>query len=492
MTTQGTGAGDPFKLVEWERKFILGAFADGVSSAGVSLGRSNGKSTVVGALLACAFMPGSPLYKRYAENICVARTLEQAAISFRHALAFLREMGINIDSRAEYKYGDSTNYARIVRLSDQVSIRALPANPKSLHGRGGGGLLICDEPSQWQNPGPMSAALRTAAGKFDDTLTVLLGTQPADPTHFFSLMLNGKAKGVYSQLHAVPKETPASTYGHLRTWRRANPSIDAFPSLKRALRDSWAATKGDPDQLAAFLSLRLNMGTADVETRMLISPEEWLSAEGTAPVQGQSVWGVDLGGSRSMSAVASYWPATGRLEALGCFPHHPGLEARERRDSCPEGTYRAMVRRSELILAGDRVADVKALLSAAVSKWGLPVGVASDRYRQAEFEQALSGVGLNIPVEWRGMGWRDGSEDVRLFRRELRTGKVTPVEQLALRYSISECITRADPAGNEKLIKRTGKARDDVGVATVLAVAAAARHPHLAEPPRRGPKVVVI
>ena len=39
------------------------------------------------------------------------------------------------------------------------------------------------------------------------------------------------------------------------------------------------------------------------------------------PREGECILGVDLGGSRSMSAAALYWPATGRLEAVDGVRH---------------------------------------------------------------------------------------------------------------------------------------------------------------------------
>ena len=62
------------------------------------------------------------------------------------------------------------------------------------------------------------------------------------------------------------------------------------------------------------------------------------------------------------------------------------------------------------------------------------------------------------------MGYRDGAEDVRAFRRAAMDGHVTPVKSLLLRSSMAEARTRAsrvlaeartvsDPSGNAKLAK---------------------------------------
>ena len=78
------------------------------------------------------------------------------------------------------------------------------------------------------------------------------------------------------------------------------------------------------------------------------------------------------------------------------------------------------------------------------------------------------------------MGFKDGAEDVRLFRRAFADGEVSPAESLLLRHSMREARTVGDAAGNWKLGKakeggRRANARDDAAAALVLAVAEGAR-----------------
>ena len=80
----------------------------------------------------------------------------------------------------------------------------------------------------------------------------------------------------------------------------------------------------------------------------------------------------------------------------------------------------------------------------------------------------------------RGMGFRDGAEDVRLFRRACLEGNVAPGRSLLLRAALAEARTVADPASNEKLAKgvegrRRRRVRDDAAAAAILAVAEGVR-----------------
>ena len=136
------------------------------------------------------------------------------------------------------------------------------------------------------------------------------------------------------------------------------------------------------------------------------------------------------------------------------------------------GVYEQMHRASELILLGNRVVSVGAFLREAVQRYGIPQAIAADRWRAGELEDGVRAVGLALPQPtWRGQGWRDGAQDVRLFRAAVLEGKVAAPVSLAMRAALSEARTVADTAANEKLSKGSqgGRARDDLAAAIVLA-----------------------
>ena len=87
------------------------------------------------------------------------------------------------------------------------------------------------------------------------------------------------------------------------------------------------------------------------------------------------------------------------------------------------------------------------------------------------------------------MGYKDGAEDLRAFRRACESRKVTPVPSLLLRSALAEARAVSDPAGNSKLSKgaeggRRLRAKDDALAAAILGVAAGSRHG--GSPKRRG------
>ena len=140
-----------------------------------------------------------------------------------------------------------------------------------------------------------------------------------------------------------------------------------------------------------------------------------------------------------------------------------------------------MHERNELLIAGERVSDIGELLTAVRNRWGPPSVVLVDRWREAELRQSLSAVGFPpVPLVVRGQGFKDGSEDVRRFRRAALDNRIVPIESLLLRSSLAESRLIGDAAGNWKLAKnaqggRRHRAKDDAIAAAILAVSAGER-----------------
>ena len=107
--------------------------------------------------------------------------------------------------------------------------------------------------------------------------------------------------------------------------------------------------------------------------------------------------------------------------------------------------------------------------------------MAADRYRITELRDHLEAIGFpSAELVARGMGYRDGDEDVRAFRRAALDGKLTPLTSLLLRSAMGEARTISDPAGNAKLAKgaeggRRARAKDDAVAAAILAVGVGTR-----------------
>ena len=466
--------GQPFTVWPWERRFILGTFGQS-GNAALSIARGNGKSAFVAALAAAVVCPGAPLHGTRRDVVCVASSFQQARVIFEDVLAYARGLGHDLGDRGLWRRQDSQNMATLEYRPTGARVRCIGSDPKLAHGLRPF-LVLADEGGQWE-PGKaeaMMSALRTGLGKTPGSRLIALGTLPADGQHWFSQMLRDAP---YHQLHAAAKDAPIF---RATTWAKANPSLRYLPSLKAQIKAEAAAARRDGVQLQSFKSLRLNMGMPDVVSGVLLEADVWASIEGESAREGPYVLGLDLGGSTAQSAAAAWWPKTGRLEGFAVFPEHPNLATRATNDGVG-GLYDQCRQRGELLVMGDMTSDVQGLLTEALDRWGEPAAIAADRFKKAEligYLNALDFPGADLVL--RGMGWRDGAEDVRGFQLAALGGHLTPVKSLLMRSSMSESRLVGDVAGNWKLAKgseggRRARAKDDVVAAAILAVAVGRR-----------------
>ena len=464
---QGQGRGDPFEVLAWERRFLRGALKGGVAEAGLSLARGNGKTAFCSAIGCAAVDEDGPLLEPGAEVGLVASSKDQAAIAFRHIQRFL---AARLRDKATYRVYDNAQERLVENRKDDVLLKVLPAAPGALHGLAPK-LLLLDEPTQWPRTRveAMFSALRTAAGKIPNNLLLCLGTRPEDAEHPFQRGLSGG----FDYSYTFTANRTLSLFNR-RTWAQANPSLAFMPELLDKIRREAGKCKQDPNLIPGFRALRLNQGVADSPQSYVVDPDTWEKIEGEAPREGPCYWGIDLGGSAASSAIAPYWPETGRLECLAAFPQNPPLRERARRDGVGQ-LYDWAFSRGELLLLGHFVVDWAALIEAALDRFGRPSGLAADSYRWADLQEALKKAEMPlVPCDLRRGGYVDGSEDLRIFRRSALAGEVVPWPSLYLTSCFSQARTvRSD--GAEKLaINNQGgrrvRARDDGAAASLLGV----------------------
>ena len=189
-----------------------------------------------------------------------------------------------------------------------------------------------------------------------------------------------------------------------------------------------------------------------------------------------------------MSAAAFYWPQTGRLECLGTFPTAPALLDRGQADGV-SNRYVEMSERGELNTLGQATVPVAQWLAQVASHCvGQAISaVVADRFKQAELGEGLNKAGVRAPVIWRGMGFKDGSEDCERFRRACFDGRVCSPGSLLLRSAFAEAVVLKDPANNLKLAKGRSTGRIDAAAAAVLAVAEGSRQVARVNKPGRAP-----
>ncbi|MCY3918745.1 MAG: terminase large subunit [Chloroflexi bacterium] len=482
--TQGRHAGETFTVLPWQEQAVEALYGRREHLVcALSAGRGIGKSTFL-ALLGCCCLVG-PLAQPRGEVVVVASSLDQAKIVFRHAKAFLRPQ-LEGSRRASWRSTDGMNVGVITNTETGVVFKAISSDPRRAHGLAPQ-LAILDEPAQWPDgtSDAMLAAIRTSLGKQPGSRMFCIGTRPASGEgHWFEAMLQGGAD--WSLTYCADENDPIDDPA---TWRKAAPSLDHFPDLEAAIAGEAKLALRDPAQHQAFLSLRLNLGVRDVEASVLIPGPEWQHAEADEPAEGPLLWGLDLA-STAFCGLAAYWPETGRLDGLlGCCSN-PGLH--ERGQAAGVGSlYITAHERGELILAGERLADIRQLIDAGLERFGEPVAIVCDRYRIGELEEHLDGLfGQRRPWLWpRGTGYIDMGADVRAFRELFYAGDIKPATRIVLRDAMRNARLITDPSGNHKLARtgadRRRKAPDDLAAAMILAAGVAYREPKNRRPSQR-------
>lgn len=458
-------------LRPFQREFVRRALAPRIDTAALSIPRGNGKSWLAAHLLTRALTPGDPLHVPGSEVLLCAASIEQARLCFRFVRADLEPTGF-------YGFLDSSTRIGIRDKRDNTRLRVLSSNGKTSMGIVGCPLLVADEPGSWEVGGGtlMADAILTSQGKPNSPMRVIfIGTlAPATGGWWHDLVAAGSGGSTYVKtLKADP-----SKWDEWKEIRRVNPLSTIDADFRRKLRSELDAAHADTRLKARFLSYRLNLPTAD-ESVMLLNVDDWqrvIDREVAPRGEGAPVVGIDCGGSRAWSAAVALY-STGRVEALAVAPGIPGLEAQERRDRVPAGVYRALHHFGALRVAeGLHVPPVAMLTDAVRERWGEPLFMVSDRFREGELRDAAP----DIQLDSRVTRWSEAAYDIRALRRMAMDGPMscdTESQQL-LTASLAVAMVKNDDAGNVRMVKKSSAnlARDDVASALVLAAGAVERH----------------
>ncbi|WP_424987995.1 terminase large subunit domain-containing protein [Microbulbifer sp. S227A] len=470
---EGRLAGKKLRLGQFQKDFVRGAFAKGTSVACLSIGRGNAK-TALSAGLALGHLMGEIECQPKREIIFAARNRDQARTAFAFLVGFIE--GLPDEEQEQFTIRRGSKLEVETDMNGGGLARVIAADGKSILG-GAPTLAIMDERAAWEREkgDNLENAILSGLGKRDGR-ALIISTSAPDDANTFSRWLDEPPGGTYVQEHRPPFGLPADD---LESLLIANPGSKQGigPTPEWLVSQAQRAIARGGSALSSFRNLNRNERVSSDDRSVLITLDEWMSCE-VAPDDmpdrdGPCILGVDLGGSRSMSAAALFWPDTGRLECLGTFPAKPSLADRGASDGV-SGRYIEMQERGELSVMGENTVPPGPWLAEIVARLDgiTPASIVGDRFRHAEFSEAMQAANLDrVPFIWRGFGWKDGAEDIERFRRALFDGEVKTTPSLLLRSAFSDAITLVDPAGNHKLAKARSLGRIDAAAAAVLAIA---------------------
>ena len=402
----GPRIGEPFTLDDWQRTFLTNALRPDIREAGLSVARKNGKTATVAALC-LAYLVG-PLNRDELRIIAGSLSLEHVG-----------ELQTAIRQTAEAS-GLEVEVLKTPRPGHIIGRRGARCNFLSSSNNSGHSVaadiaifdelgLVGDDKRQ------LIANFRSAcSGRNGQFLALSIrGFSPLFEEMREAAKTNPK---IYFQDHSTPEGADAFSED---VWHAANPGLASGIKSIEFMRDAAEMAKDNPSEEYFWRTLHLNQA-GEPGKESLVTVEDWKRCTAhTRPVRGgKCVVAVDIGAANSMSAAAILFE-NGRLETLGVFPGEPSLIRRGKADGV--GTrYVTMQKRGELsIQHGRRSVDVGEFIAAvavAVGEYQVSAFVA-DRFKQGEVEDALRLCDLRWRRVWRGLGFRDGSEDVRAFQR---------------------------------------------------------------------------
>lgn len=467
-------------LRPFQREFLRNAFRPQIRTACMSVPRGNSKSTIASHILAGCLTPGHEWHEPGHEYLLVASSLDQSSYVYSPLRRYLEER-----SPGEYRFVQSQTRVGIVHKATNTRLRVLSSSGKTSMGIVGCPLLVYDEPASHMSVAGgelLWDSIRTAQGKPGSKMRVILiGTLwPQTRGWYVDLVQRGSRGSTYVFL----RQGDVETWDRWGTIRKANPLVEIDAGFRRTLLEERDQAREDTRLKAAFVSARLNVPVVD-EARALLSVQEWerVIARDVPERNGaRPVVGIDLGSGRAWSAAVAIYP-NGRTEALAVAPGVPSIDAQERRDRVPRGTYARLVEAGVLHLAHNREVQTPGqLVSAVVSAWGRPHEVVCDRLRVPELRSDFREQGLPAPLTIRKGLWSESNEDVNGLRRLAKNGplSVDARSRDLLTASLSVAMVQPDTSGNIRLRKadrHNNTGRDDAAVALTLAAGAHLRRP---------------
>jgi phage terminase large subunit-like protein len=236
------------RLRPFQREFIEGAFAPGVMTAGLSIGRGNGKTGLSAALCTYALYGADTFGPRV---FAVASSERQASILFG-------EVSAMVAMDPELTAISQVHSSKVVVPSTDGLLSPLPASPKALQGYAPA-LVVVDECAEVD--AATFEAMALSLGKTANSLLIGISTAPVDPDSSWNRLRElahaGEDPSLYWREWSAPEGCDPSDPA---VWAACNPAYGDFLD-PAAVASSYRTTR-----LESFMRYRLNMTVEDAGT----------------------------------------------------------------------------------------------------------------------------------------------------------------------------------------------------------------------------------
>jgi len=494
----GAGAGEPFKLLPFEKKFIKDVYAPHVNvgpklwrrlvrRAVLSIARKNGKTALIAALVLVHLV--GPEAENNGEIYSAANEREQAAQVYKYTCQIIKA---DPELMGMLKMVDSTK--TIACYHNGSFYKALSAEAGTKHGLNPT-VVIYDELAQAPKR-DLFDVLDTSMGARTEPLMIIISTQSADPKHTLSLIvddgLNGKDPTTVVHLYAVPEDTK-DIYDE-KVWKKANPALGEFRYIED-VRVLAKRAKRMPSFEATFRNLYLNQRINSVSP--LIPRAEWLGCldKNCELEEGEEIYlALDLSAVTDLTCLTAVSAHDGDRTQCWFWKPEDLIQQHEDRDRVP---YTLWARQEAITAVPGRTIHygfVAEQLGELMGQYRV-LGLAYDRWRINDLFRELDAIGIESYVDGKddeipgalrlcpwGQGFKDMAPAIDALEISILERKFKHNGNPCMTWNFSNAVVLKDPSGNRKLDKSKARFRIDGAVATAMVLGLKARLLNVEEP----------
>lgn len=470
----GRDVGKPMRLLDFQRSFLVAVFDNphGTRRAILSVGRKNGKSALIAALLLCYIV--GPLHQENAQVFSAALSREQSSLIFALMAKMIR-LDADLLERIDVK--DSTRELHCAETG--VHFRALSAEASTALGTSPLAFVF-DELGAVAGPTcDLFDALHSGQAAHSSPIEFIISTQGADDSCILSKLIDDALTGadphVVCHVHTAPAGCALLDES---AWLAANPALGAIVSVDHLRKDAGEAQRM-PGREAQFRRFNLNQRVE--EAAPFVGRSVWTAnSAAPRPYGGQPCFaGLDLSSKVDLTALLIVWQDAGIWQVQSHFwTPRQGMAERARRD---HADYVSWARDGHInatpgvTIDLDEAAGQLLELTADMDLHAL----AFDRWGMDAFKAALARRGAPesflAKLQPFGQGFQSMSPAIDALEVALLNTKLAHGGHPALQQCAANVTVITDPAGNRKFAKSRTTGRIDGMVALAMALGAASR-----------------
>lgn len=468
----GKHVGKPIKLAKFQIDFIDDVYSPNrrTRRAILSIARKNGKTALMACLI-LAHLVCKGIAKQNSQIVSGAMSRDQAALVFDLACKMIQQ---------------SEQLSKIIRiipskktligLNWNVTYQALAADGKTAQGLSPIFALIDEAGQVVGSSSPFINAIETAQGAHDDPLLMYISTQAANDSDYLSTIIDDARNSEDPRIVAHVYEADADCDLLDETqWRKANPALGDFRSLDDVREQAKQAARM-PSIENSFRNLILNQRIS--LTNPFIAKSSWMACVGDKPPISECdevYGGLDLSARQDLTSLVLLGHCDGKWhEYTYAWTPESTLHERAKRDRAP---YDAWAKQGYLRTTPTASIDYEYIaheLAEILSDINL-IALAYDRWRMDVLQKELDRIGIDLPLEPWGQGFKDMGPALDGLEGRILNKTFVHDNNPVLNMCAQNSIITMNPAGDRKLDKMKTSGRIDCMVALAMACGVADR-----------------